>query len=75
MIYSSGLRRCYLLAALAATMSLPLPVGALAGQAGGIVEPVKPCFVAPSKGIKVEVKYDCGYVVVSENPSEQRSQG
>ena len=31
------------------------------------VEPVVPCFVAPLKDLAVDVKFDCGYVVVPEN--------
>jgi len=31
------------------------------------VEAVTPCFAAPSRGTKVDYRYDCGYVVVPEN--------
>jgi hypothetical protein len=32
-----------------------------------VVEPVVPCFVAPPQDLAIDVKFDCGYVVVPEN--------
>lgn len=59
---ASGL--CVCLVLLSATST-----GALAAQAGARVEPVSPCFVVPAKDQAVDFKYDCGYVVVPEDPS------
>ena len=60
-------RRLLTAAALVVTAAGPAQA-AVAVPANVIaVEPVAPCFVAPPQGLAVDVKFDCGYVVVPEN--------
>ncbi len=48
-------------AAGSASAAVTVPASAIA------VEPVVPCFVAPPQDLAIDVKFDCGYVVVPEN--------